>query len=80
MNLYLYETYSTFSTLFYIGWIVWAVLFVVLGLILKDSNHKHKGSMSYYFIIINVVLVVIGVLGTIFLPTTDVMKLILGLK
>ena len=80
MNLYLYETYSTFTSLFYLGWVVWAFVFVVLGLILKDSNHKHKGSMTYYFIIINVIFIVIGVLGTIFLPTDDVMKLILGLK
>ena len=66
--------------MFYFGWAVWAFLFIVLGLILKDSDHKHKGSMTYYFIIINVILIVIGVLGTIFLPTNDVMKLILGLK
>lgn len=78
MHLYLYETYKTLLGLFLLGWSVWIglVLTFILANIECNINKRHQKEM----IIGLSILLIIGLLGTIFLPSTEVMKILLGLK
>lgn len=79
-SIYLYETYKTFFYLFLLGWILYVVSLVVIGIFVYETKNKYKASMRYYYIIISTLLFIVGLIGTIFLPSTDAMKLFLGLK
>lgn len=78
--IYWYQTYTTFTSIFYLGWIVWIAVSVYLHFYIDKSTSPYKDKYQLYLMIICSLLLVIGVVGTIFLPTTEVMKTLLGLK
>lgn len=70
---YLVDVYEKFYLFFLFGWVVYIVAAICGFVWLHDlkSNDPHKGQKRYYGIIAIASFLIIGVLGSIFLPSPE---------
>ncbi|ENX58768.1 MULTISPECIES: hypothetical protein [Acinetobacter] len=73
---YIVERYEVFHSLFLWGWVFYVVgTCIGVGvLITLDRDDPHKGQKQYYGILLIAALFIIGLIGTIFLPSPELVK------
>lgn len=76
MSAYISERYETLHLLFHFGWVVYAAILIILTVLLLclESKDKYKGQKQYYAIIFLISLFLIGLIGTILLPSPELVK------
>lgn len=70
---YLIERYETLHKIFLIGWGVWLVSAVLTACFVSQicAADPHRGSKRYYAILIFAATFIIGLIGTILLPSPE---------
>lgn len=76
MNAYIIERYDAIHGMFLYGWLLWAAIFIVALGFLFDSDsplqkHNHLASIRYSTILFIIITCAIGLLGTMFLPSPE---------
>ena len=78
MNEYIIDRYDTLHFIFHFGWVVYGILLVIVPMVCMNindnKNDRYKGQKIYYAIIFMLLLFLIGFIGTILLPSPELMK------
>lgn len=77
MSAYVIERYEMFYFIFMnCGWPIFCIGALISGAILcaLSSSNVHRGQIRYYGIIVISSLLLIGVIGSIFLPSPELVK------
>ncbi|ENX58318.1 MULTISPECIES: hypothetical protein [Acinetobacter] len=76
MTAYIIERYEIFHLLFLWGWVFYAFGCVIgIGFLIGlDDHDEYKGQKRYYGIMLIAALFIIGLIGTIFLPSPELVK------